>query len=377
VTIAFASVAIGGTKCSVALAVEGTTGFEWLARRRFATMDSPANVISLLIEQLDEMRLGTGAELMAIGLVCGGPLDEEAGLVLSPPNLPRWHRIDVMTPFREHFEVPVRLLNDANAGVLAEWIWGAARGASDAVFITMGTGLGAGMLLNGRLHRGASGLAGEIGHWRLADSGPNGYGKDGSFEGFCSGSGIAKWAQLVALQRLQEGSPSAMASEWYDVADISAEQLAKAADDGDEMAIQLWSNVGRRLGAGLSLLVDILNPDVIVIGGIFNHQRDRLEDSMMEMLDREALTLSLSACRIVPSGLGEQIGDYSGLVTALIGSESTSEGILVTSAMRVPSHIAQDHSRGVDVDPVHWPTADQIDSSSLIENSKRNATTNE
>jgi glucokinase len=370
VTVAFASVAIGGTKCSVALAVEGTAGIEWLARRRFNTMDSPVDVISLLIEQIDEMRLETGAELMAIGLVCGGPLDEDAGLVLAPPNLPRWHRIDVVTPFREHFEVPVRLLNDANAGVLAEWIWGAARGVSDAVFITMGTGLGAGMLLNGRLHRGASGLAGEIGHWRLADSGPNGYDKDGSFEGFCSGSGIAEWAQLIALQRLQEGSPSSLASDLYDVRDISAEQLAKAADDGDEVAIQLWSNVGRRLGTGLSLLVDILNPDVIVIGGIFNRQRDRLEGPMMEILDREALTESLAACRIVPSGLGEQIGDYSGLVAALIGSQSTEAGVLLTSAMRGPSHVAQSLSRGVEGESMHSPIADHIDTSALIENSK-------
>ncbi|MGB8197175.1 MAG: ROK family protein [Acidimicrobiales bacterium] len=332
----FASVAIGGTNCSVAIAADVVDGFEWLGHRRFSTLASPDEVLSTLVRELEALlACVTDYELAGVGIVCGGPLDEGAGLVLSPPNLPRWDRIDVRAPFIESFNVPVQLMNDANAGVMAEWMWGAARGTTDAAFLTMGTGLGAGLIVDGRLHRGASGLAGEIGHWRLAVSGPHGYGKDGSFEGFCSGAGIGKWAQQTAASSLQHGRPSELAPDWFDLADVTAHQLAKAADGGDEVALRLWSDVGRKLGAGLSLLVDLLNPDIIVIGGIYVRQHDRLEPTMLEELRNEALPESLASCRIVPSELGEEIADYSGLVAALVGDESTSDGRDITAAIPV------------------------------------------
>ncbi len=336
-TTVFASVAIGGTNCSVALAAEVADGFEWLGRQRFSTLATPAQVLERLLFELEGLvNALEGVELAGVGIVCGGPLDEGAGLVLSPPNLPRWDRIDVRAPFAERFRVPVQLMNDANAGVMAEWMWGAARGATDAAFLTMGTGLGAGLILDGRLHRGASGLAGEIGHWRLAESGPHGYGKDGSFEGFCSGAGIGKWAQQTAAQSLQHGTPSELAPDWFDLADVTAQQLAKAADGGDAVALRLWSDVGRKLGTGLSLLVDVLNPDIIVVGGIYFRQHDRLEPSMLEELRREALPESLASCRIVPSELGEAIADYSGLVAALVGDTTTSDGRAITAAIPAP-----------------------------------------
>lgn len=334
VTTGFASVAIGGTNCSVAIAKNAANDFEWIGHRRFSTMTSAADVLDKLIRELESL-LSTvdDVDLAGIGIVCGGPLDETAGLVLSPPNLPRWDRIDIVSPFVARFSVPVQLMNDANAGVLAEWMWGAARGATDAAFITMGTGLGAGLILDGRLHRGASGLAGEIGHWRLAESGPHGYGKDGSFEGFCSGAGIGKWAQQTAAQSLQHGKPSELAPDWFDLADVTAQQLAKAADGGDEVALRLWTEVGRKLGAGLSLLVDVLNPDVIVVGGIYFRQHDRLERSMFDELQREALPESLARCRVVPSELGESIADFSGLVASLVGDTTTRAGRAITEAI--------------------------------------------
>lgn len=222
-TAVFASVAIGGTNCSVALAQSNGERFDWLGRRSFPTLESPIEVLDELVHRLAcLLEESDGDELAGIGVVCGGPLDERAGLVLKPPNLPRWKAADPLSPFRTRFGVPVRLMNDANAGVLAEWAWGAAQGANDAVFVTMGTGLGAGLIVDGRLHRGASGLAGEIGHWRLAESGPRGHDKDGSFEGFCAGSGIANWAQQTALRRLQEGAPSELALDLSDLVDVSA-----------------------------------------------------------------------------------------------------------------------------------------------------------
>ena len=319
-------------------------------------------ILEQLIRELDALLDQAGdIQLAGIGVVCGGPLDEVKGLVLSPPNLPQWDRIDVLTPFREHFAVPVQLMNDANAGVMAEWMWGAARGATDAVFLTMGTGLGAGLILDNRLHRGASGLAGEIGHWRLAESGPHGYGKDGSFEGFCSGAGIGKWAQQIAAQSLQHGTPSELAPDWFDLADITAQQLAKAADGGDEVALRLWSEIGRKLGTGLSLLIDVLNPDIIVVGGIYFRQHDRLQQSMFDELRRETLPDSLARCRVVPSKLGEEIADYSGLVAALVGDTITSAGQAISSAIppRRPSSAHRTDWRVSTTEPLSQTTVNQ------------------
>jgi glucokinase len=264
--------------------------------------------------------------------VCGGPLDESAGLVLSPPNLSAWDRVDVVTPFTDRFSVPVRLMNDANAGALAEWAWGNAKGASSAIFVTMGTGFGAGLILNGRLHEGASGLAGEIGHWRLADHGPEGYGKEGSFEGFCSGAGIAKWTQETAREQLSL-EPSDADAAWRELEHVTAQQLGALADAGNPRALEMWSAVGERLGAGLSLLIDLLSPDVIVIGGIFVRQHHRLEQSMNDKLQREALPLSLADCSIRPSDLGEEISEYSAMAVAMIGDLTTSAGVLLSSAV--------------------------------------------
>lgn len=326
-TSAFAAIAIGGTKCSVALGLPYSDSVAWREKTTFPTPPSSFATLNALIDTLDAfLETSTELDLVGIGLICGGPLDERSGLVLSPPHLPDWDGVDVITPFARHFEVPVRLMNDANAGVLAEWVWGSAKGKKTAVFITMGTGFGAGLIVDGHLVSGASGLAGEIGHWRIASQGPQGYGKRGSFEGFCSGAGIATWTQEMA--RAHSEDPA-----WRALDHVTAQQLGILADEGNPKALEMWTAVGERLGTGLSLLIDLLNPDVIVIGGIFTRQQHRLEPSMNARLREETLPQSLADCSILPSALGEEIADYSALAVALIGEPSTSAGVLITSAV--------------------------------------------
>lgn len=133
--------------------------------------------------------MAEGADFSAIGISCGGPLDSRRGIVFSPPNLPGWDKVPITKFFSERFHVPCFLQNNANACVLAEWKWGNGKNLDNVVFPTFGTGMGAGLILNGKLYEGAKGLAGEIGHMRLARHGPVGYGKAGSFEGVCSGGG--------------------------------------------------------------------------------------------------------------------------------------------------------------------------------------------
>ena len=354
------AVAVGGTQSTVALARSDADGeVDWLSAERLSTCADPAAMLDRLTDtlagQVTDARAATddssgsdgarASRLAGVGVVCGSPLDEKAGLVLAPPNLPEWARVDVLTPFTDRFGIRPSLLNDADAGALAEWAWGAGRGARSMVFLTVGTGLGAGLILDSRLYRGAAGLAGEVGHWRLAPEGPVGHGKAGSFEGFCAGSGIARQAQQLAAEQLSNGSPSALAPDWASVAGLTAARAGQAADDGDAVASALWTSVGSRLGAGLALLVDVLNPDVIVMGGIYNRQIARIEPAMRAVLEQEALPASLRVCRIEPSALGEHIGDWSGLAAALVGHTDTPTARLLTEAAFAVSPSSAVHPR--------------------------------
>ena len=249
--------------------------------------------------------------LCSIGISCGGPLDAEKGLILSPPNLPKWERADIFTPLKKAFGVPVMLQNDADACALAEWRMGAGKGCQNMIFLTFGTGMGAGLILNGRLYSGTNNLAGEVGHIRLEKDGPMGYGKRGSFEGFCSGGGIADLGRRRAREALDKGNPPLFCQREEELADVSAKSIAEAMEQGDLLAAEIFDTVGEFLGRGLSLLIDILNPERIVIGSIYARQKEALEKRMMEVIEEEALKASAGVCRILPASLGEQIGDYA------------------------------------------------------------------
>jgi len=264
------------------------------------------------------------SDLACVGVSAGGPMDREKGILLSPPNLPGWDRIPVVELLQEKLELPARLENDANAGALAEWRWGAGRGFRSMVFLTFGTGLGAGLILDGRLYAGVGGMAGEVGHIRLEASGPVGYGKAGSLEGFCSGGGIAQLGRIRALEGLQRGRPAGYCPDAASLGGIDARLLAEAAFAGDRAALEVYAESGRRLGRGLSALVDILNPEAIVIGGIFRRAEALLRHTMEEELGRECLERSLAACAILPAALGDSIGDAAALAVALDTSLSIS-----------------------------------------------------
>jgi glucokinase len=271
-----------------------------------------------ILAALDSMLGLTGnPEIKAVGVSCGGPLDSRRGMILSPPNLPGWDLIDVLSPLRDHFGVPAALENDANACALAEWRWGAGRSCRNMIFLTFGTGMGAGLILDGRLYTGTNDMAGEVGHVRMAEDGPVGYGKAGSFEGFCSGSGIAGLARTMAVERMRAGQPPSFCRTEEDLAHITAEIVANAAQLGDPLAKDVYRIVAEKLGKGLAILVDILNPERIVIGSIYARQQSLMEPLAMEWLHQEALTLSSSVCQIVPAELGESVGDLAGLSVAM------------------------------------------------------------
>lgn len=312
-----AGVDIGGTKCAVVLGRTEGDSVEIVARDSFPTPSAPDTALAKLEQSLRKIAAGREETICAIGVSCGNPLDSRRGVILNPPNLPGWEQVEVVSFFQDRFGVPAALQNDANAGALAEWRWGSGRGCRNLVFLTFGTGMGAGLILDGRLYAGTNDNAGEIGHVRLRDDGPLGYGKAGSFEGFCSGGGIARLAAAMTKEAVEAGHPPSYYSPGMDMNSISPKTLAQAAQSGDALAIRIWQTVGRELGRGLAIIIDILNPERILIGSIYGRQRGLLDPYLMAALKEEALPQSLEACSIMPAGLGEQIGDYASLAVAM------------------------------------------------------------
>lgn len=291
---------IGGTKCAVILGQAERENVSIIGRNSFPTPIGSAIALAMLEKVARELLDSKNCQPQAIGISCGGPLDSRRGVVLGPPNLPGWDNIPVCEHFSNAFGVRTNLQNDANACAVAEWKWGAGKGVKSMAFLTFGTGLGAGLILDGRLYSGANDLAGEVGHIRLAKGGPIGYGKVGSFEGFCSGGGIFRLAQMQGLKV------------------TNAKEVFEAADKGNIDALKVIEISARKLGQGLAVILDILNPERIVIGSIFARQRDRFWPIAEQTMRKEALPGAMAACQVVPSILGEEIGDYAALSIATI-----------------------------------------------------------
>lgn len=308
---------IGGTKCAVIFVQQESNELRVVDKIRFATTDVQETIKNIL-ENLDVMMQRhklTAKNTKTIGISCGGPLDSKTGVVMSPPNLPGWNNVPIVTLVENQTGILAGLQNDANACALAEWRFGAGRGTKNMVFMTFGTGLGAGIIINGELYAGTNDNAGELGHIRLALDGPVGYGKRGSFEGFCSGGGIAQMAKTAVTKAYEDGKTVNWCSR-ENIPHLDALTVAKAVQEGDALAKNIFDTSSRYLGMGLSFVVDILNPELIVIGSIYARNEKIMFPVMQQILEREALEGARRVCRVVPAMLGEQIGDYASLSVA-------------------------------------------------------------
>ena len=298
---------IGGTKCAL---VRGDANGNVTEKIRFETTGYQ-DTLARILKEAEAL----SKDALAVGVSCGGPLDEKRGMILSPPNLPGWDQVPIVELLQERLGIPAALRNDANACALAEWMYGAGRGTQNMAFMTFGTGLGAGLILNGRLYGGTTGMAGEVGHWRLSPHGPSGYGKCGSFEGFCSGTGLWELGRGLAREYLQRGEmPAFLKSK--DCGSFTVAEMAQAARQGDPCAREAFATCGDMLGRGLALMADILDPEVIVIGSVYARCRDLLEEPALKRMAAECLPQIMKTCKIKPAELGEQIGDVAALAVA-------------------------------------------------------------
>ena len=316
---------IGGTKSAVILGKKVHEQINIIDKQSMPT-DKPAydmiESLFLSAESLLQKHSIPKNEIEGIGISCGGPLSSKRGIILSPPNLPGWDNIPIVDLCNKRFGKLSLLQNDANAGAVAEWKYGAGKGFQNIIFLTFGTGMGAGLILDGKLYSGVSDLAGEVGHMRLADMGPAGFGKAGSFEGFCSGGGIAQLAQLKVRQKIQLGEKVSFCNSLEDLPFLTAKVVADAAYKGDPVAIDVYKTCAQYLGKGLSILIDVLNPELIILGSIYGRATELIAPFMYEIILQEAIPQSQKACQIVPPGLSENIGDMSALCLAEISSVS-------------------------------------------------------
>lgn len=302
---------IGGTKGAVLLLAPDS--WQVLARRQFPAPPRCADYLAAIDQHLHALRAAHGVATSpptAIGIACGGPLDSRAGIVQRPPHLPDWDDTPVAAWLSARHGAPAYLQNDADAGALAEWYWGTGQGVQNLAFITFGTGFGAGLITGGRLIEGRAGMAGEIGHLRLTDDGPEGYGKRGSVEGWCSGAGIA--ARVRAAVAAQPAAAGALlAAVAGDAARLSPAELFATARAGDPLALTLVQETGRRVGQALALLVDLLNPERLILGSLYVRGHDLLRTPILAGLHAEALPANAAGVDLVPAALGEAIGDYA------------------------------------------------------------------
>jgi glucokinase len=322
----WAGVDIGGTKTAVVISADPP---HVLKRVEFPTLpaNGPGPAIERIKSALWTMLAQSGGDpsFAGIGVSCGNPQDSTRGIIQAPPNLPTWIDVPIVDILQSKFGCPAHLENDANAGALAEHRFGAGRGARNIVFLTMGTGFGAGVILDGRVYQGTNGYAGEIGHVRLTPDGPVGYHKAGSAEGWVSGGGLAQWAAGEINRARATGEQSLLLDAPADQS-VTARDVGLAAEKDDALACRIVAQLGEKLGHALAILVDILNPERLVIGGLAMRLGERLLEPARRTLAQEALQQSVAVCQVVPAALGESIGDVAALCIALdAGAHSLGE----------------------------------------------------
>lgn len=295
---------LGGTKTLTAL-VDGHGRV--IARVRVATPTAgPDCVVEGIAACLAELSAMTGiATSSAIGVGVGapGPLDPDAGVVFEPPNLPGWRDVPLAALMAERLGVRIFVENDANAAAMGERWVGAGHGVDDLIYLTVSTGIGGGLILGGRLYRGASGTAGEVGHMVIARDGPRcGCGRNGCLEALASGTAIAREARLA----VESGRPTVLSQVPPEA--ITSEAVARAAGDGDPLAREVFAGAAAALGVGITNLVNLLNPALVIVGGGVSRAGDLLFAPVRRIVQEESFDRPGAAVRVVPAALGDDVG---------------------------------------------------------------------
>jgi glucokinase len=308
---------IGGTKSTVILA---TTEGDILGRISAPTevSEGAKATINRLVTDANVLlskHLTASDKLLGVGISGGGPLDPIEGVIYSPPNLPGWDRVPIVKLVQDQLNLPVVLENDADACALAELFFGAGQGKKNIVSFTWGTGIGAGIIINGRLYSGSFGLAGEMGHityvpgGRLCECG-----KVGCIEAYASGSSIAR----IANEMVNLGRETILSN----LKQVDTEAVCEAARHGDQLALDVLAGSSRAMAHAVSIAAHTLNPEVITLGTLAVLAGDMLMPKLMEVVAEEVWDRIAAGLQVMPSPLGSKVQDLAA-ISAFIGRQSS------------------------------------------------------
>lgn len=307
---------LGGTKISCGLAtVAGIVEAKWTVPTEAHLGETV--VLDNIINSINKvMELGKVSvdNIKAIGVGSPGPLDIENGLIITTPNLP-FKNFNLVEPIKEEFEVPVFLDNDANVAAVGEYMLGAARGLKNMVYVTVSTGVGGGAVLDGKVYRGSTYNALEVGHMTLDPFGPTcGCGNNGCLEALSSGTAIAKKAK--------EALDSKVETSLRNYEKVTSYEVFLEAEKGDMVAKEIIDRAMFYLGIGIANMITAFDPEMVVIGGGVSKAGDIVFDKVKEVVNRRTFKTMSENCKIVPAGLGVNAGMLGAVALAIVESEN-------------------------------------------------------
>jgi glucokinase len=309
------SLDIGGTKLAVGV-VTSDGAVHGLVVEPTRRWEGPDAVIPRLFDlgHRAVAAAALGRPVEAVGISCGGPLDSATGVLISPPHLLGWVDVPLGSMTRDEFGVPVYLENDATAAALGEHRFGAARDVGTMIYLTISTGVGGGAVIDGRLHRGAAGNGGELGHLMVRPGGRLcSCGRRGCLEAYVSGTNIAE----RAAEGLRAGRAGGVGSRLAGVDPLTAADVAAAALAGDAFARAVWTETTDVLGQAVTDLVNVFEPELVVLGGGVTRSGAMLLDPVAEAVARDAMPPAAKAARVVLAGLGDVVCVVGAGVVAL------------------------------------------------------------
>ena len=310
--MAVLAIDIGGTK--LAAGIVDTEG-RILARGEVPTLAAEG------LEPVLGRIVGLGRDLLSrpevadvsvhrVGVGCAGPVDLKAGIVFNPPNLPGWFRVPLIDHLQQALALPAVLENDANAAALGEFRYGAGKGARSIVYLTVSTGIGGGIILEGKIWHGLKDAAGEIGHMTVCPDGPLcGCGNRGCLEAMASGTSIAR--------RAREAVAAGRQTELSEIPALTSADVVRLAQAGDVVACEVWDSAVTYLGIGVAAVITILAPERIVIGGGVTRAGDFLFKPVREEVRRRVKLVPVESVPIVPAALGPDVGILGAAAVAL------------------------------------------------------------
>ena len=270
-------------------------------------------ISSIKTLQKEEVKLGI-SQFLGIGIGSPGPLNVEEGIIYQSPNIPGWQNVPLVRILEGKIHLPVFLENDANAAALGEWWKGAGKGFSYILLLTLGTGIGGGAIINGKVYRGARGCGMELGHMIIKEGGMIcGCGARGCLEAYASATAVVKRAKAI----IKQGHKSYLSQLIKDMDDLTCEDVFKAASKKDELALLIVEETARYLGTGIGNLLNIFNPDVVILAGGMVKAKEVLFNPVEKYTRLNCLKSCWEMVKIVPAKLGENSGAVGACATVL------------------------------------------------------------